>query len=94
MQDIVQAGLGYMLFYDLSGFMTEPWRPEGPASGLFLFGYGVFRFCVEFLRAPDAQLGSLLWNWVTMGQILSIPMVLIGAFLLIRSFHKGEEQTQ
>lgn len=44
---------------------------------LFLFGYGVARFTVEFVRQPDAHIG-FLWSWVTMGQILSLPMIAIG----------------
>ena len=68
---------GLMLFAILWGYTAKP-RREGSTSGLFLLGYGVFRFCVEFFRAPDAQLGYLMWDWVTMGQILSLPMVIIG----------------
>ena len=49
------------------------------ATGLVLFCYGCFRFFVEFFRMPDAQLGYLALDWVTMGQILSTPMILIGA---------------
>jgi phosphatidylglycerol---prolipoprotein diacylglyceryl transferase len=48
------------------------------ASGLFLLGYGVFRFAVEFVRVPDANRGYLLFDWVTMGQILSLPMIVAG----------------
>ncbi len=57
-------------------------RPVRAVSGLFLLLYGSFRFAVEFLRIPDAQLGYLALDWVTMGQILSTPMILLGALLL------------
>jgi phosphatidylglycerol:prolipoprotein diacylglycerol transferase len=43
--------------------------------------YGCFRFFVEFYRVPDAQLGYLALDWVTMGQILSTPMIIIGAIM-------------
>ena len=48
-------------------------------SGLFAICYGCFRFAVEFVRVPDAQLGYLAFGWLTMGQLLSLTMVLIGS---------------
>jgi phosphatidylglycerol:prolipoprotein diacylglycerol transferase len=56
-------------------------RPTMAVSGLFLLGYGTFRFLVEFARTPDAQLGFLAGDWLTMGQLLSLPMVAAGAVL-------------
>lgn len=58
-------------------------RATGAVSGLFLIGYGCFRFTVEFWRMPDIQLGYLAWDWLTMGQVLCIPMVLGGMFLML-----------
>jgi phosphatidylglycerol:prolipoprotein diacylglycerol transferase len=49
---------------------------------LFLLGYGVFRFVVEFWRMPDVQLGYLAWDWLTMGQVLCMPMILGGLYLM------------
>jgi phosphatidylglycerol:prolipoprotein diacylglycerol transferase len=57
-------------------------RPVMAVSGMFLLFYGIFRFLVEFVRVPDAQLGYLALNWVTMGQILSMPMIVFGLVLL------------
>lgn len=57
-------------------------RALGAVSGLFLLGYGCFRFFVEFWRMPDVQLGYLAWGWLTMGQILCIPMIIGGLFLM------------
>jgi phosphatidylglycerol:prolipoprotein diacylglycerol transferase len=57
-------------------------RGVGAVSGLFLLGYGSFRFVVEFWRMPDAQLGYLAWDWLTMGQILCLPMIAGGLFLI------------
>jgi len=51
-------------------------------SGLFLMLYGLFRFFVEFYRVPDTDPGYLALEWVTMGQILSAPMIIIGATML------------
>jgi phosphatidylglycerol:prolipoprotein diacylglycerol transferase len=57
-------------------------------SGLFALGYGVFRFMVEFVRLPDAHLGYLAWGWLTMGQLLSIPLIVVGMILLLRRDNK------
>ena len=55
----------------------------GPVStGWFALLYGVFRFAVEFVRVPDAQLEYLALGWVTMGQLLSLPLVAVGLFWL------------
>lgn len=56
--------------------------PVRAVSGLFLLLYGVFRTLVEFLRVPDSHLGYLALDWLTMGQILSAPMIIAGAYLL------------
>ncbi len=54
-------------------------------SALFLVLYGVFRFMVEFIRVPDVQLGYLAFGWLTMGQLLSLPMVVLGVYLLLKA---------
>jgi phosphatidylglycerol:prolipoprotein diacylglycerol transferase len=51
-------------------------------SGMFALGYGVFRFAVEFVRLPDAHIGYLAWGWLTMGQVLSTPLIVLGVTLL------------
>lgn len=72
---------GLVLFLVLWIFTSRP-RPTMAASGLFLLLYGVFRFTVELVRVPDAHIGYLAFDWLTMGQILSVPMILFGlAFL-------------
>ena len=61
----------------------RPPRPQGTFIGTFLACYGVFRFLIEFVRLPDAQLGYLLGtDWLTMGQCLSAPLVLIGIIVI------------
>ena len=72
---------GVVLFVALWLYSSRP-RALGAVSGMFLLGYGVFRILVEFAREPDAHLGYLAWDWVTMGQVLSVPMVLFGLWLL------------
>jgi len=51
-----------------------------------LIFYGFFRFIIEFIRVPDAQLGYLAFEWLTMGQLLSVPMLLVGIYLYYRSY--------
>ncbi len=60
-----------------------PPRPRGTFIGAFFVLYGAFRILVEFVRQPDAQLGYLFGDWLTMGQVLSLPLILIGIALLI-----------
>jgi phosphatidylglycerol:prolipoprotein diacylglycerol transferase len=73
---------GFLLFVILWFYSAKP-RPYLAVSGLFLLLYGVFRFIIEFYRVPDAHPGYLALGWVTMGQVLSLPMVLAGAILLV-----------
>jgi phosphatidylglycerol:prolipoprotein diacylglycerol transferase len=78
---------GVVLFAILWLYGRKP-RPVAAMSGLFLVCYGVFRFLVEFVREPDAQLGYLALGWVTMGQVLSLPMILFGGWLMWRACRK------
>ena len=78
---------GLCLFVILWWFSARP-RPRMAVSGLFLSGYGVFRFAVEFVREPDAHLGYLGLGWVTMGQVLSLPMILAGVVLFGLAYRK------
>ena len=75
---------GLVLFGLLWTYSARP-RVTGAVSGLFLLAYGSFRFLIEFVRMPDSQLGYLAFGWLTMGQLLSLPMVLLGLFLLGRA---------
>lgn len=78
---------GLVLFVVVWMFSRSP-RPRMAVSGLFLLGYGLFRFGVEFVRVPDAQLGYVGFGWLTMGQLLSIPMFIAGAALLAWSYRR------
>lgn len=61
-------------------------RPRMAVSGMFVLCYGIYRFLIEFVRQPDADLGFIAFDWVTMGQLLSLPMILVGAGLLIMAY--------
>ena len=73
---------GVVLFAVLWWFTRRP-RPAMAASGVFLVGYGLGRTLVEFVRVPDAHLGYLAFGWVTMGQVLTLPMIAAGIVLAI-----------
>lgn len=80
---LYQAGLeGLVLFVLLMAWSARP-RPLGAVSGLFLVGYGAFRFVAEFFREPDAHLRYLAGEWLTMGMLLSLPMIAAGLLLLV-----------
>ena len=72
---------GIVMFTVLWIYSRKP-RPRYRISGLFALLYGTFRFCVEFVREPDAQLGFIAFDWLTMGQILSLPLIVTGIVLL------------
>ncbi len=78
---------GVILFSVLWWFSSRP-RPRMSVSGLFLIIYGIGRIFVEFFRQPDPQLGYLAWNWLTMGQLLSLPMVILGAALMFIGYKR------
>ena len=73
---------GVVLFAVLWWFSSRP-RRRGQVTGLFLLGYGLARFSVEFVREPDAHLGFIWMNWLTMGQLLTLPMIAVGLWLLL-----------
>jgi phosphatidylglycerol---prolipoprotein diacylglyceryl transferase len=80
---------GAVLFAILWVYTSRP-RPRWAPSGLFLLGYGVFRFVIEFVRVPDAQLGYLAFGWFTMGQLLTLPMIVLGLWMLAHAHRRGE----
>ena len=77
---------GLLLFAILWIYSARP-RPVGAVSGLFLVGYGAFRFIAEFARQPDDYLGLLKFN-LTMGQWLSLPMILAGLALMAWAYRR------
>jgi phosphatidylglycerol:prolipoprotein diacylglycerol transferase len=81
-------GEGLALFVALALYSRRP-RPTAAVSGLFLVGYGCFRFMAEFFREPDSHIGFLLGHWLTMGMLLSLPMVLAGAVIMIIAYRRG-----
>jgi phosphatidylglycerol:prolipoprotein diacylglycerol transferase len=72
---------GAVLFVVIWLVSMKP-RPRYLVSGLFALLYGCFRVAVEFVRLPDPQLGYLAFGWVTMGQLQSLPLIVIGLWLI------------
>jgi phosphatidylglycerol:prolipoprotein diacylglycerol transferase len=91
---LYQASLeGLALFAILMWYSRRP-RPRAAVSGLFLAGYGVFRFIVEFFRQPDEHVGFLAMHWLTMGMLLSLPMIAAGVIIMVFAYqadpgHRG-----
>ena len=85
---LYQAGLeGLVMFVILMAFSrTRP--PLMAVSGLFALLYGAFRIAVEFFREPDAHLQFVAFGWLTMGQLLSLPLVALGAALMIIAYRR------
>ncbi len=75
---------GLVLFAILFWFSQKP-RPRMAVAGLFGAGYGAFRFIVEYFREPDEHLKHMA-EWLTMGQVLSVPMILIGVGLMVWAY--------
>ncbi len=71
----------FCVLYVLS--LRRPPRPQGTFTGTFLMLYGCFRFLIEFVRLPDAHMGYLAFGWLTMGQVLSLPLVIGGICILL-----------
>jgi phosphatidylglycerol:prolipoprotein diacylglycerol transferase len=80
---------GLVLFLILWVYTAKP-RPQLAPSGVFLVGYSVFRFAVEFVRVPDENMGYLAWDWLTTGQALSIPMFIAGLAMLVYAYRRGK----
>jgi prolipoprotein diacylglyceryl transferase len=76
---------GLVLFLILNWFIRKP-RPMGAVSGLFLMGYGIFRFMIEYVREPDVE---LFLDVITRGQLLCLPMILGGIFIMLWAYNKS-----
>jgi phosphatidylglycerol:prolipoprotein diacylglycerol transferase len=77
---------GVLFFIILWAYSAKP-RPIGAVSGMFAIFYGLFRFSVEFFREPDAEIGYY-FGWLTEGQLLSLPLLVVGVILLFSAYRK------
>lgn len=80
----------FVVLYVMS--RRKPPLPQGTFMGTFILGYGMVRFLIEFVRVPDAQLGYILGGVITMGQLLSLPLIIIGIALIAYALHAKHPQ--
>ncbi len=79
---LYQFGLEGLTLFAVVFWFTRAQRPRWAAAGVFSLGYGCLRFVAEFFREPDAHIGIQAFGWMTRGQILCVPMILLGLYLL------------
>ena len=79
---LYQAFLGGLVIFTILWLYSKKPKPTMAVSGMFLLCFGIYRFTIEFFRQPDAHLGYLAFGWLTMGQVLSAPMVILGIVLI------------
>lgn len=75
-----------IVLYIIIYMFTRRSRPVGSISGVFLVSYGFFRIVIEFFREPDSHVGLFWFNLITLGQILSCPMILFGTIIIYLSY--------
>lgn len=80
---LYQAVTEGLLLFVLVWLVSSRPQPTGLVSGVFLIGYGTLRFCTEFFRQPDIHIGFIAFDWLTMGQLLSLPMVIVGILFVV-----------
>ena len=85
---LYESALEGLVLFALLWFYARNRRPLGAVSGLFLIGYGSFRFLVEYAREPDSFLGVLAMG-MSMGQWLSLPMIVIGVLMMLRAYWRA-----
>jgi phosphatidylglycerol:prolipoprotein diacylglycerol transferase len=83
---LYEAGLEGLLLFLILWCYSRHAKPTGAVSGLFALGYGLFRCIAEFFREPDPQIGYIAFGWLTEGQLLSLPLILMGSMLLIWAY--------
>lgn len=81
---LYEALLEGLVMFAVLLWLARKQRPPGLLFGLFMLMYGTFRFLIEFAREPDVQIG-FLWSWVTMGQLLSLPLIAAGGWFVWRA---------
>lgn len=90
---LYELGLEGIILFIAVWWYASKQRPVGCVSGVFLIGYSMSRIFIECFREPDPQLGFLAFNWLTMGQLLSIPMLIAGLLLWWMNRNENIPQT-
>ena len=87
---LYQALTEGLLLFIVIWIYSSKQRPLMAVSAVFVIAYGTFRFITEFFRTPDSHIGFLAFDWLTMGQLLSLPMILIGLVAYVMAMKKNE----
>lgn len=87
---LYQAFTEGLVLFALVWLVSSRPRPTGFTSGLFLAGYGALRFTTEFFRQPDVHLGFIAFDWMTMGQLLSLPMFIVGILIMFLASRRAK----
>ena len=82
---LYEAALEGIVLFTILWVASSRKQGRGLVSGLFALLYGVFRCVMELVREPDTHIGYLAFNWLTIGQLLSVPLILVGIWLIARS---------
>lgn len=88
---LYQFALEGVLLFLIVFYYTRKQRPSLAPGGLFLLCYGSFRFLVEFVREPDSHIGFDALGWLTRGQLLSLPMIILGAALMVYAYRRSAQ---
>ncbi|NKB38154.1 MAG: prolipoprotein diacylglyceryl transferase [Gammaproteobacteria bacterium] len=91
---LYEAALEGLVLFFLLWFYSARHQPRMAVTGSFLLGYAFFRSLVELVRQPDAHIGYLIGDWLTMGQLLSLPMLLAGLTMLIIAYQRKGTTTK
>lgn len=89
-EGVLEGLVIFIVLFSMS--FRKPPFPRGSFIGVFLILYGIFRILIEFVREPDIQLGYLAFGWVTMGQVLSLPLIVAGALIVIYAIRTKHPQ--
>lgn len=89
---LYQFALEGVVLFAIVFFYTRKPRPQLAPGGLFLLCYGCFRFLVEFVREPDGHIGFDALGWVTRGQLLSLPMIVVGAGVMVYAYRRAAKE--
>ena len=87
---LYEATLEGLVLFLVLWWYTSKARPRLAPTGLFLVLYGLARFTVEWVRLPDANIGYLAGDWLTMGMLLTMPMILVGAFIMAFAYRRDQ----
>jgi phosphatidylglycerol---prolipoprotein diacylglyceryl transferase len=86
---LYEASLEGLLLWLILWWFTSSPRPRWAPTGLFLFIYGCGRFLVEWVRLPDANIGYLAGDWLTMGMLLTTPMIIGGVAMMLYAYRRN-----